>query len=163
MTSEAWVRGFGIPRRSFKMASFERLRGKRPLEMTRFPIAIPIAACLCAPMQSHAEESNYRYSFQHIYDECKTPTMYCLGYIEGIIDTINATGHVFAFADNLAEEKYKIRTLHFDFYSICLGDASFGALAQAVVNWGQQHPERWSEDAWSGVHTAIHEKWPCKK
>jgi hypothetical protein len=136
-------------------------------KMTHIMKVVLISTFLCASPKSYAEETKYWQTFQYIYNDCKTPATFCLGYIRGVSETIDAKAYVFAMFDALLAETSKDKiNLHANFYmnALCIPEhTTLGAMAQVVVNYGQQHPERWSEDALSVVFDALHEKWPCKR
>jgi hypothetical protein len=51
-------------------------------------------------------------------------------------------------------------------FGLCTSDGGFpsgDAMIQAFVNWAQQHPERWSAPAYSGITMAYQGTWFCPK
>jgi hypothetical protein len=105
----------------------------------------------------------YRETFQYIYEQCRINSNYCDGYIHGVSDGMFA---MFPYIFQLGEFEHKEFPLlgnRVSFRTFCIKDGTtYGAITQAVINYGQQHPEIWSSDAWSGVFSALHETWPCK-
>jgi Rap1a immunity proteins len=106
---------------------------------------------------------DYSDTFQYTYDECRNHSSYCAGYIHGVSDGMSA---LFPYIFQLGEYQSKEFPLLGNtapFRTFCIKDGTtYGAMTQAVINYGQQHPEIWSSDPWSGVFSALHETWPCK-
>jgi Rap1a immunity proteins len=90
---------------------------------------------------------------QSLYDACRKGEgtqefALCVGYVSGIGDMLQVLG-------SATKE-------HPDFqpFAIC-GDASYGAMTQAFINWVQNNPREWTESRLLGVVRALRENWPC--
>jgi hypothetical protein len=35
------------------------------------------------------------------------------------------------------------------------------AMVEAVIDWGEKHPEHWSDQMIIGAALALHDTWPC--
>jgi hypothetical protein len=108
-------------------------------------IAVFVIFGVFVPHQADAE-TNPLFQFQFLYEQCKTPTDFCAGYVAGVGQMMSLTG-----AAHLTE------------YYICHGKTitSAGAMIQAVVNFDQQHPEMWAEEMIIPAGLALQKTWPC--
>lgn len=100
------------------------------------------------PYQADAEtnaETNPLFQFQFLYEQCKTPTDFCIGYVSGVGQMMN------------------ISAAYHPEYSICPDGPvpSAGAMVQAVLNFGQKHPEMWAEEMIIPTGLALQKTWPC--
>ncbi len=112
-------------------------------------IAVLLAALAMSPRQQAIAESNPVFQFQFLFQECKTPTEFCAGYVTGVGEMMWLTG-----ASQSSDKTY----------AICPGRKlpSGAAMVQAVLNFGQAHPEMWSEEMVAPTILALQEVWPCK-
>jgi hypothetical protein len=91
---------------------------------------------------------------QWLYESCKMQDSdrhgICVGYIAGIGDLMHAFGNYSQSQD------VNVRA-----FSIC-GNASYGAMVQAFVDWAAANPQKWSENYLFGVAEALRVNWPCR-
>jgi hypothetical protein len=94
------------------------------------------------------EESTDLDNFQSLYELCTTSAPFCMGYVSGI-------GHVMGLIGF---------TQHKGLVAICTGQRgpSMKAMVQAVINYGHEHPEAWSDDTLTTTMFALRQTWPCR-
>jgi hypothetical protein len=112
-------------------------------------IAVLLVALAMSPGQQAIAESNPTFQFQSLYEQCKTPTEFCVGYVSGVGHMMSMTG-----ADQHSDKTYSICPEHYA--------PSAAAMIQAVLNFGQQHPEMWSDEMVIPAGLALQQAWPCK-
>jgi hypothetical protein len=83
-----------------------------------------------------------------------TDWFYCVGKVGGISDVMDLNGLLYSSGKggtNLSP------------LSTCPNKPTlpYGARLQAFKNWAQIHPERWGDQDFIGVMTALREVWPC--
>lgn len=98
------------------------------------------------PGAADTEETNPIFQFQFLYEQCKSDTDFCIGYVSGI-------GHMMALTGAARSSEY----------SMCPGKTipSAAAMIQAVLNFGEKHPEMWDEEMIIPAGLALQETWPC--
>lgn len=102
-----------------------------------------MAILLTTSSHSLADEG----SFEYLYDLCLQSAPFCLGYVSGV-------GHVMGLIGYAGLQRG---------FSICTGQLgpTRTAMVQAVVNYGREHPEIWSDGMLTSTMTALKASWPC--
>lgn len=130
--------------------------------MNRSPAVAVIVALVaalatpCCPVKAQGAET-----VRSLYQACRPetvsgPKFFCLGYIAGIGDAMQANG-LLRHPGTDVVSAWQSAT------SFCpIGVVTTGAMVQAFVNWAGRHPEQWADKGLFGVATALRETWPCR-
>jgi hypothetical protein len=137
-------------------------RASAPSSVPRLPpfaLALSLAVAMIGglfPSAVAAAEDNV----QKLLQECSAENpsydlFHCIGYVNGIGDMMGLIG--------LLITKSNERTPNLGRFAFCPGKPAptYGARLQAFKNWAQSHPEKWGDQAFVGVITALREVWPC--
>jgi Rap1a immunity proteins len=113
--------------------------------------AISFVACSFLYLSTNeaiSDESTGLGNFQSLYELCTINAPFCMGYVSGV-------GHVMGLIGF---------TQHKGLVAICTGQRgpSMNAMVQAVINYGHEHPEVWSEDMLTTTMFALRQTWPCR-
>lgn len=108
--------------------------------MSRLAFALPLA-CLAAVLPAHAGFD----SGNRLYEDCRASNYfnrgYCGGYVIGVVDAVERSGSG---------------------PRICVPEgATKGQLADVVLKYLEDHPERRNRDAGELVPEALHAAFPC--
>lgn len=119
-----------------------------PTQFTRvFTISLGLVLTIAAYNTSAAGKNSVDpFPFQFLYEQCENQSTFCYAYISGVADMMWLNGQV-----STARE-----------LSLCNPEGeSRKAITQAVVNYGQQHPEKWADDMVMTTALALRQTWPC--
>ena len=129
----------------------------RPLHVVLVGAALILSTI--APVPTFADETVW--SVQELYKQCKArrgslDEVFCLEFVSAVARQV--------FRNRLAlkdiEDPPDLMTMSIP--SAC--PKSFvpnDAMVEAFSEWANQHLERWSESAETGVMQAMHDTWPC--
>jgi hypothetical protein len=117
------------------------------MDRALFTISLGLIATIAAYDTSAGSTNNVDpFQFQFLYEQCESQSTFCFAYISGVADMMWLNGQVGAARE----------------LSLCNPEkASRKAITQAVVNYGQQHPEKWTDNMVMTTAIALRETWPC--
>jgi hypothetical protein len=118
---------------------------------TKFAMIFTISVDLVAPIGAYntsAARANDvdPFPFQFLYEQCQSRSTFCFAYISGVADMMWLNWQVGAARE----------------LSLCnQNEANRKAMTQAVVNYGQQHPEKRADSMVMTTALALRQTWPC--
>jgi hypothetical protein len=114
-----------------------------------------IASAILAPAASADD------NVQKLLQECSADNpsydlFYCLGRVGGIADMMGLNGIIMGKPEERSIDLLQVST--------CTGKPppSYGAKVQVFKNWAQNHPDRWADQDYVGVITALRQQWRCR-
>jgi Rap1a immunity proteins len=115
--------------------------------LTTFTISVGLVAPIAAYNTPALSANNVDpFPFQFLYEQCQSRSTFCFAYISGVGDMMWLNGQAGAARE----------------LSLCnTSEASRKAMTQVVVNYGQQHPEKWADSMVLTTALALRQTWPC--
>ena len=134
--------------------------GARPLHVMLTGAIVLLS--IIAPVATFAEfDGKTEWDVQELYKQCKgrkgsLDEIFCLEFVSTVARQV--------FTNGLALKDIKdppdLNTMSIP--SACPRSfVSNDAMVEAFSEWANQHLERWSESAETGVMQAMHDTWPC--
>ena len=131
----------------------------RPLHV--LPVGAALILSTIAPVPTFAEVEATVWNVQELYKQCKArrgslDEMFCLEFVSAVARQV--------FRNGLALKDIKDST---DLMTMSIPSAcpkSFvpnDAMVEAFSEWANQHLEKWSASAETGVMQAMRDTWPC--
>jgi hypothetical protein len=139
---------------------YGRRWGRGCNEMMNFLKTAFIVALLCLTSTSFAEqamppvERDPAFQFQFLFEQCGASADLCVGYVSGVGQMMALIGFVEKSNPSVSE-----------LYGICPSGGvspSGNAMIQAVINFGRNHPEKWSYTTIFPTAMALSQTWPCR-
>jgi hypothetical protein len=114
-----------------------------------------------APVPTHAEFEKTKWDVQELYKRCKGPqgsldAIFCLEFVSGVARQVFTNGVA------LKDIKDSPDLMTMSISSACpKSSVSNDAMVEAFSEWANQHLEKWSASAETGVVQAMRDTWPC--
>ena len=114
-----------------------------------------------SPVQTFAEFEKTEWNVQELYKQCtgrkgSLDEIFCLEFVSGVARQVFANGHA------LKHIKDPSDLMTMSIPSACPKSfVSNDAMVEAFSEWANQHLEKWSASAQTGVMQAMRDTWPC--
>ena len=127
--------------------------GKKAVRRSIFILTVVIGVIEGCPALARSNSDDPQ-NFQILYEDCKAESRgdFCLGFVM-------AAGEMMFWVSRLQPPVNQEQIPY-----ACAASSvapSPGAMIQAVINWGEKHPEHWADDMLVATGLALKATWPC--